>query len=306
MDSKYQTNLLTRFVSLLLFAVLNSFANLASAETVSSGPTIVVVSMANNQRNMFWERGEARIREELRLAGFKVVVAPAIVENESDFKNELKEIAIAHDATASLLVYTAEGNFANLLLYMTYPSDDTEVYKTYRYQISSTEEEVDVAALKAADAVQSAVVGRKLADILGSNTDKEKLSVSSSRDKTPMRPEVRNLAIFASTGAAALALGGVMNWQFLEHKRVAENYKKDTEKRIDDGDFNGAGESDRLARTEGSKANAYLIGASVSYAVGGILAITGAALYLSKRGETRLPQRRVSIVPRPTGFVMEF
>ena len=167
--SKSRYHSFTRLIVLLIvFAVFLVRTATVSAQVNDESPgkifdeqpTVVLVSMADKGDNVYWSDGEARITDELHLSDLDVISVESGTfagSSQQDALRELKNAAESQNATSAILIYRTGSENVHLSLYAKEPADNSETYKEYDIPLSSTGDETDIAAFKAAELIHAMI-----------------------------------------------------------------------------------------------------------------------------------------------------
>ena len=253
----------------LLFAILFCICGRGVSATLYDRPTLVIVSMKENHHDKYWPAGEERIRDELRISNINVLVVPTTTGEETDFQEELRAVAEEKSAAASLLVYNSGSGSAHLIVYLVRGEDGAPQFTEHRFDWTPTHEEIDIAALKAADAVQAYFLSKS------SNPPPPAASTKKVRFR-------RTSIALAVSGIASLGIAGVLQWRMSVHETRANHFGSDyTEESTYSSSYNPELTTLKNKLNDEKKlARIYQIGVISAYALGGtLIAVAGVFAY---------------------------
>ena len=159
---------------------------------------------------------------------------------------------------------------------------------------------MEVAALKVADAVQAALMTDRSAASQSTKTPAPTLEAH----RAPFPRELRAPLALLVSGAATLAIGGVMHWRMSVHEDDANGYGKAYNDAIQSGAYRVAEELAPPYNDAKDKTRAYQAGAIASYALGGSLITAGAVLYYVRKGKSKT--KLDAFVPEGTSITYKY
>lgn len=273
------------------------FGESAVASTIDK-PTIVLVSMKENN-DKYWPAGEGRIRDELRISNFNVVVAPTTTGEKQNFPSELESAVKRNKAVASLLVFNSGQGIIQLNVYIVDVESRFHVFKEYEFAWSPTREEIDVAALKAVDAVQATLI--KMRSVPRDNWDAYFYPGQKKR-----RRFFKAALVFSLSAVATLAGAGVLHWRMEVQEDKANKYGREII------ELHNCTSSDNPElqclhtnfNSESKAAVGYLIGAISCYALSGTLFAIGGVLMFKYVKSGEKGPKNFSVYPTLGGFGM--
>ena len=302
------------FIISIPLATFFGLAGTAHAQTSDSQPIVVLASMAQQPEAVYWQSGEERIEEELRLSNITVVSTESTTfagSPDQHAHEALKLAAENQDSAGAIMVYKAGRRNVHIALYVAETVDGPETFREYDISLSPSGVGTDIAAFKVAEVIQVMFDEIEGADETEERSPSRLLSdrkistVSSPEKRPPLSPKQKRAIVFAASSVAVLALGGVFHWRRNVHGQGAEDLYDRVQRAYTVGNYREAGRLNSRYSDETKAAKAFNTGAIVGYSLGSALLVVcaGSLLYKEKRQD---PNASVSLSLRGTNLIWEF
>ena len=296
----------------VIFVVISGLPQTVYANDPDSHPTVVLLSMAQQNENAGWPPGEERITDELQLSNLNVISTPinAPIQNHNqDACNSLKAAAAAQNAAGAFLLYRTSDQRAKLCLYVNKTALRSESSKEYEISVSTNGDEADIIAFKAAEFF------RAMLDNSRSATGAPWIQMSSPESidgtlpvpihGTPLSRRKKSALVFAISGVASLALGSVFHWRRNIHEDAANVAYDKMTAFYNTGSYRNATTQKDLFLDESSNAKMFNAGAITGYVLGGALLSASVGILLFGK-ESLSPEDSSQVSLRGTNITWSF
>ncbi|MBN2715465.1 MAG: hypothetical protein JXX14_06395 [Deltaproteobacteria bacterium] len=282
------------------FAVLFLLPMLTCAHPENAHPTIVMVSMNEQNSALYWYQGEKHINDELQLSNLNVLTTVGSPYAALNMYEELRRAADTSQADVAIIIYKTDFQNVRLMVYARGKDASAQKVSQYDFAISDAEESAEIVALKTAEVVaevvHKAIGGTQVANPFNPPPP----------SSPPMAPRLKLALSLAISGMVSLSLGGVFHWQ----EKVHETNATQISARMKDDNTRGLPTKQEALRprydSEIASTKAFQTLAVAGYSLAGALLVSSAMLFAAHRTEATDTSVASPVALVGTGVVWTF